>query len=355
MAVYIGVDFHARSQVISYLTTRDGEIRHCKLDPRKDNLREFFTQFEDEVIVGFEVSGYTDWFEQLLEELGHQVWVGDAAEIRRQARRRQKNDWRDADLILELMVDNRFPRVHRQSSESREILRQVRYRHRLVKLRTVAKNSLQAISLRAGLSLRWRLHSRQGREQLNQLSFSSEIVTQVKELNELIDDLGKKIKRVESWLREAASKDPQAMLLQTHPGIGLLTSLGLVHTLAPVSRFSTGRKVTAYLGMDPVEDSSGERVRIGSISKQGSRLVRFLVVEAGHIAVRYDEDLKKFYRRLVLRHGNNARARATAKVAVGRKLLIRSFIMLRDGIDYDEFVRRGVEVRSSRLAHRPNA
>ena len=88
-------------------------------------------------------------------------------------------------------------------------------------------------------------------------------------------------------------------------------------------------------------------MRIGSISKEGSRLVRFLLVEAGQVAVRRDEQLRRFYRGLVARHGNNARARGIAKVAVARKLAIRAFIMLRDEIDYGELIRRGVEVRSS--------
>jgi len=133
------------------------------------------------------------------------------------------------------------------------------------------------------------------------------------------------------------------LLLQTHPGVGLLTSLVLVHTLWPVERFRNGRKVTAYLGMDPVEDSSADRRRIGSISKQGSRLARFLVVEAASTAAKCDKGLKSFYQRLTNRQG-----KPKAKVAVGRKLLVRCFIMLRDQIDYDEFLRRGVEVRSSR-------
>jgi hypothetical protein len=68
----------------------------------------------------------------------------------------------------------------------------------------------------------------------------------------------------------------------THPGIGTLTGLALVHTLGPVERFATARKVTAYVGLDPLEHSSGERQRIGSISKQGSKLLRYLMVEAGH-------------------------------------------------------------------------
>ena len=168
------------------------------------------------------------------------------------------------------------------------------------------------------------------------------------QLVKMIEEVTVEIKRVEQWLQKQAAADPRVLRLQTHPGVGLLTSLVLVHTLWPVERFRNGRKVTAYLGMDPVEDSSADRVRIGSISKQGSRLARYLVIEAASTAVKSDKGLKSFYRRLVSRQG-----KPKAKVAVGRKLLVRCFIMLRDQIDYEEFLRRGVEVRSSRLASGP--
>jgi transposase len=92
-----------------------------------------------------------------MEQLGHKLLVGDAAEIRRLARRRQKNDRRDANLILELMVHDEFPTLFRYSKESREVLRQLRYRHKPVKLRTMVVNSLHALAINAGLSLRAKL------------------------------------------------------------------------------------------------------------------------------------------------------------------------------------------------------
>jgi transposase len=94
-----------------------------------------------------------------------------------------------------------------------------------------------------------------------------------------------------------------------------------------------------------MEYSSGEKQRFGAISKGGSRLLRYLLVEAARITVRPDEGLKGFYRRLVDRRGSQK-----ARVAVARKLLIRGYILLRDGIDYAEFLRRGVEVRPARAA-----
>ena len=95
----------------------------------------------------------------------------------------------------------------------------------------------------------------------------------------------------------------------------------------------------AYAGLDPVVRSSAERASHLGISKAGSRMLRYLLVEAVHTAVRYDDDLKRFYKRVAERRG-----RPKAKVAAARKLLIRAYIMLRDEIDYAEFRRRAVAV-----------
>jgi transposase len=104
----------------------------------------------------------------------------------------------------------------------------------------------------------------------------------------LADHLTPLIEGVERELKSLAEQNSHVTRLITHPGIGTLTGLALVHTLGLVERFATARKVTAYAGLDPLEHPSGERQRIGSISKQGSKLLRYLMVEAGHIASRHD-------------------------------------------------------------------
>lgn len=336
MTLYIGVDIHARQQTLSYLESSDGTTGQVVLDHERDDVREFYRQFRGEVIVGIEACGYTNWFEELQEQLGHQLLVGDAAEIRRLARRRQKNDRRDADLLLELLVHGEFPALYRYAKESREVLRQLRYRHKLVKLRTMVANTLHALAINAGLSLRAKLLTKGGRKQLSALALSAISQQQRDELLSLADELTRRSGTVEQWLEAQAKNDERVLRLQTHPGVGLLTSLCVVHTLGDLSRFSSIRKVAAYVGFDPMEDSSAERKAYGGISKAGSRLLRYLLIEAGHTAARDDAQLKQFYRRLLPRRG-----KARAKVAVGRKLLIRCFIMGRAEIDYAEFLRRG--------------
>jgi transposase len=123
MAIYCGVDFHARQQTICYCDTAGGEIRLAELNHERDDVGGFYAAFAGEVVVGIEASGYSTWFVELLEGLGHRVLVGDASEIRRLAKRRQKNDRRDAELILDLLLRGEFPQVHRPPFESREVLR----------------------------------------------------------------------------------------------------------------------------------------------------------------------------------------------------------------------------------------
>ena len=348
--IYIGVDFHARQQTICYLKTETGELVTSELKHQdKAAVRAFYAQFQGHVIVGLEASGYSPWFEALLEELGCEVWLGHATEIRRRARWRQKNDRRDAELILDLLLHNEFPRLHRPAVQSREVLRMLRYRQKLIKIRTMSKNSLQAIALQAGLAKGSRLFTKTGQQELGTAMMSPALQWQREHWLLLLEPLNKQLLETMVWFKAQSKGDVCVTRLRTHPGIGLLTSLCIVHTLQPVSRFRNSRKVAAYAGFDPVERSSAERKFFLGISKAGSRLLRYLLVEAAQTAVRKDEDLRRFYKRLAERRG-----RPKAKVAAARKLLIRAYIMLRDEIDYAEFRRRAVAARLARRGQGPN-
>ena len=347
--IYIGVDFHARQQTICYLKTETGELVIHELKHKdKDKVRDFYSKFQGQVVIGLEASGYSPWFEAMLEQLGFEVWLGDATEIRRRARWRQKNDRRDAELIFDLLVHNEFPRLHRPAVVSREVLRMLRYRQKLTKIRTMSKNSVQALALQAGLAKGPHLFSRSGKKELSATLMSPAMQWQREHWLQLLEPLNQQLLETMVWFKEQSKGDVRISRLRTHPGIGLLTSLCIVHSLEPVSRFRNQRKVAAYAGFDPVERSSAERQHFLGNSKAGSRVLRYLMVEAAHTAVRYDENLKRFYKRLAARRG-----KPKAKVATARKLLIRAYIMLRDEIDYAEFQRRAVAAARARNSQRP--
>ena len=224
----------------------------------------------------------------------------------------------------------------------------LRYRQKLIKVRTMTKNSLQAIAMQAGLAKGHQLFTAAGQVEFKAVAMSPVLQYQRDHWFELLKPLNQELLETMKWCKAAAKGEAAIARLRTHPGIGLLTSLCLLHTLQPVSRFRNQRKVVAYAGFDPmVRRSADSAIHLG-ISKAGSRMLRYLLVEAVHTAIRNDEDLKRFYQRLAERRG-----RPKAKVAAARKLLIRAYILLRDEIDYAEFKRRAVAARLARRSQGP--
>jgi transposase len=122
----------------------------------------------------------------------------------------------------------------------------------------------------------------------------------------------------------------------THPGVGLITALAFVLIIGTPERFRCGKQIGSYLGLIPCEDSSAGHQRLGHISKQGNSLLRYLLVEAAHTAVRYDADWKRRYLHLAMR-----REKRIAKVAMARRLGVRLYWMWRKGWDYQQALRFG--------------
>lgn len=336
MTLYIGVDFHPHQQQIALCDTEKGEVQEVVLFHNLEQVRRFYEQFPA-AVVGIEAGCAASWFENMLTELGHELKVGNSTLIRARARSRHKSDKRDADLILELLLKDEFPSLWRRPAASVSILEQLRFRHQLVRQRTQICNRLQALAHDAGLPKKG-IQTKRAREALMQSDRLSETQRfQRDQLFELLDDLTSRIKVIEDWLAEKVLTDIQVQRLLTHKGIGNLSALIVVHTLGNVSRFASSKQVVAFTGLDPLERSSAGKVRFGSISKAGSAELRHLLGQAMHVAVRYDAELKAFYKRLATK-----RSKSVAKVAATRKLLVRLFIMLRDGIDYTEFKRRGL-------------
>src|ERR1700740_1210366 len=212
--IYIGVDFHARQQTICYLKTETGELVTCELQHQdKQKVRAFYARFRGPVIVGLEASGYSPWFERMLEELGCEVWLGHATEIRRRARWRQKNDRRDAELILDLILHDECPRLHRPAVQSREVLRMLRYRQKLIKIRTMSKNSLQALALQAGLAKRSRLFTKAGQKEHSTAEMSPVMQWQREHWLQLMEPLNQQLLETMVWFKAESKSDVRVMRL----------------------------------------------------------------------------------------------------------------------------------------------
>lgn len=330
----VGCDLHTRYQQIAMLDSETGELVERRLEHANGEAKAFYETLTGPVRVGIEATGHTRWFERLLAELGHELWIGDAAQIRASMVRKQKTDARDAAHLLQLLIDDRFPRIWRPTMAERDLRQLVWHRQKLVWMRNAIGNQLHALAMGEGVCRKKQLWTKNGRAELESLCLGEWASYRRQELLQMVDQLDVSLKKLDDAVEEQSKQNEAAVLLQTHPGVGPVTSLAFVLTLGPVKRFERSRKVVSYLGLNPREHSSGGKQRLGAISKQGNPMMRSLLVEAGHSAARLDPELGKDYQRLKLRRGSGV-----AKVAIARKLAVRMYWMLRQQANYAQLVR----------------
>ena len=320
----IGCDLHSRYQVIAMLDTETGEITTRRLEHENGEARAFYAGLRKPSLVGIEATGYTQWFERMASQLGHELWVGDPAEIRARAVRRQKTDTRDAEHLLDLLQTKRFPRLWVPTPEERDVRQLLKHRNKLVGMQTSVKNQLHFLAMSQGVCRKRKLWSGRGRAELEGLSLGPWASQRRKELLELLDGLGPQIEELDRAVKAEAERRAEAVELMKCKGVGPVTALAFVLTVGPVERFANSRALVSYLGLNPSENSSGGHQRLGHISKQGNPMLRWLLVEAGQSAAVLDDELRRKYQRLRFRRGRNV-----AKVAVARHLAVRLYWTLR--------------------------
>ncbi|MCU1315733.1 MAG: hypothetical protein JWN63_1055 [Candidatus Acidoferrum typicum] len=331
--IIIGVDFHPEFQQIASVDTDTGEVQEKRLAHREE-AEKFYRALAVQgrkVRVGMEASGHARWFERLVAELQFELWIGDATVIHAKRVRKQKTDRQDAQLILRLMLKDDFPQIWVPSWENRDLRQLLWHRHRMVQARTRIMNQLQAVALNEGLRCKKRLWREAGREQLEAFPLAPWASRRRRDLLALLDRLSPTIAELTQTIEQQAEKCPEAQRLRTHPGVGSLTALAFVLIIGQAERFQCGKQVASYLGLVPLEDSSGNRRRLGHITKQGSSILRFLLVEAAQVTVRSLPEWRSKYLHLMMRRG-----RKIAKVAMARRLAVQLFWMWRKGWDYEQ-------------------
>src|SRR6266516_2124496 len=334
----IGCDYHPSFQQIALVDTDTGELQERRLEHREE-AEKFYREVGVQgmkVRLGMEASGQARWFERLLAELNFELWIGDATEIARKRERKQKTDRQDAQHILQLLMENRFPKIWVPSGENRDLRQLLWHRYRMVQMRTRMMNQLQAVALNEGLRCKKRLWRQHGREQLESFRLAPWASRRRRALLELLDRLNPTIAELSQAIEQEVEKCPEARRLMTHPGVGPLTALAFVLIIGEADRFQCGKQVASYLGLVPLEDSSGNRRRLGHITKQGSSMLRFLLVEAAQVTARSLPQWRSKYLHLMMRRG-----RKTAKVAMARRLAVHLYWMMRQGWDYQQWIKFG--------------
>ncbi|HXP09974.1 MAG TPA: IS110 family transposase [Acidobacteriaceae bacterium] len=332
----VGCDFHPSHQQVAIFDSETGEIQEKKLNHANGEAEKFYRELKEPVLIGMEATGNSRWFELLVLGLGHELWIGDAAEIRASYVRKQKTDKRDAGHILKLLMEKRFPKLWVPDQQQRDIRQLLTHRHKLVSVRTRLKTELQHLALNHGVQKKRQLWNREGRKLLLSLPLEGWSRQRRSDLLHLLAVVEPQIEQLDKAVEQAARANPQAVLLMSQPGVGPITSLAFVVTLGEVSRFERSNQVSSYLGLIPSERSSGNQRRLGGLSKQGNVFLRTLLVEAAQSAVKHDPGFRKEYL-----HRCHHKAKGIAKVAAARKLAVRLYWMLKSNKPYPEVLLNG--------------
>src|SRR5271165_326397 len=193
----VGCDLHTRYQQIAMLDQETGELVERRLEHESGEAKAFYAALAKPVRVGIEATGHTRWFERMLAEQGHELWIGDAAQIRASVVRKQKTDARDAAHVLELLLSERFPRIWRPSMEERDLRQLVWHRQKLVWMRNAVGNQLHALAMGEGVCRKKKLFTKKGRDELQSLGLGDWASYRRQELLTMVDQLDSSLKKLD--------------------------------------------------------------------------------------------------------------------------------------------------------------
>jgi transposase len=324
--LYIGVDLHRKVSQVAVLDAAGEQVLNRRVRTSPDQLTRVFGELAPEPIeVAFEATFGWGWFADLLLEAGipaHMVHPRAAKAI---STARVKNDAVDAKTLAQLLRSNMLPEAWIAPPEVREARRLARMRTSLIRIRSRLKCQVHALLAEHGITLEVSdSFGKQGRELLDGLQLPLTSQNRVAANLRLVDGITEEVKLADQELKALFAKDTRLQRLTAIPGIGFTTAAVILAEVGTISRFASPDRLCSWAGLTPTEHSSAEHTRRGHISKQGSRWLRWVLVEAACHAVR-DLELRRFYQRIADR-----RQAKIARVAVARRLLTLCFYALRD-------------------------
>lgn len=328
----IGLDLHKRESQLC-IGHDDGAAEERRIVTN----RERFTAVlggRPRARILLEASTESEWVARHLESLGHEVIVADPnfAPMYATRTRRTKTDRRDARTLMEACRLGAYRPAYRLSDARRHVRAELAVREALVRTRTryiaLAKALVRRDGLRVAAS-----EAHLAARRIGALELSAALRAELAPLFTVLAPLNAQIAAADRRIAAASEGDATVALLMTAPSIGPITASAIVATVDDITRFASAPQFAAFLGLVPGERSSGEKRRIGRITKAGNSRVRYLLVEAGWRILRAKdpetEALRAWAMQIAARRGKRI-----AVVAIARRLAGILYAMWRDGQPY---------------------
>jgi transposase len=336
--VHVGVDLHKRVSQIAVLTD-EGDLQPHRFANDPQRLEAFLGQLPAQSPIAIEATGTWWWLVDLLERLGHQPVLSHPKATKAIAAARLKNDKVDAQRLARLLRGDLLPTVWIPPAALREARELVRHRINLVWLRSAVRNRLLSMLARRNLQpsrvKNWLTPG--GQRELRALALTPSPGTIRDDCLTLLPLLDAQIRRLDAELVQRWGHDPRGQRLTTIPGIGPFIAIVLVLELGDIARFPSAKHMASYIGLTPRVRASADRVRSGHITREGNRLLRWVLVLAATQASRRPGPLRVWFRMVQPRTGKKR-----ARVALARRLAELVYQCWKTDLDYWAILRRGV-------------
>lgn len=315
----IGCDQHKNYCYMVALNEDNEIISKERIDhDDRERLVNYFKELPKESQLAIEACGYEAWLCDLAESCGIHVHLAHPLKTKAIAEAKIKTDKIDASTLAKLLSADLLPEAYLAPQEIRERRYLLRFRQYLVKQQTSIKNRMHSIIDRLGLQKPdiTDLFSPTGIQWLAHLELTDTYSKALTEHLTMLAFTKEQIKKIEKQISSILKDDPLANILQTVPGIGKFSAFLLLAEIGPIERFNSPDKLCSYAGLVPSVHQSGKTEFYGSITKQGNKFIRWILVEASQRAIKQDPGLQSFHSRIEFKKGRNS-----ATVAVARKLL----------------------------------
>jgi transposase len=313
--LYLGVDLHKRSCWVTVLDADGHLLESRKLGTEKWELLEFFSQVRKPAAVAVEATFNWYYFLNVVEPLGLELHLVHPWKTRAIASARIKHDRLDSRVLAELLRTGFLAEAWSAPPAIREQRQLLRYRVHTVQWATRAKNSVHGILNRNGIrSPRRSPFGPRGRQFLGEVELPATDRWEVDGQLARLDLLHGQLEELDREIRKRSKASPVAQALEQIPGIGPFLALLLMAEIGDIERFPTAKHLASYTGLVPSLYASGEHRWGGAITKQGSAVLRWALVQAAHRAA-LSPRFQDYYQRQRERHGTSK-----ATVALARKL-----------------------------------
>lgn len=323
-AKFAGIDFHKKFSLITLGNKQGEQIDQQKLwHDDVPSIRKFFKQHKSVVCAIESCRGY-EWFLDLLHELELEVHVCNPVRMKLICQTAYKNDKIDSRKIMELLARNYLPTSYQATPKERHLRERVRWRSGLVRKGTSIKNAITAVLAKENLSIK-NAYSMKGRAEIAHSKMSKVHWELLGDMFESLDSIEAAVEVQEDWIQQHAGTDPRIALLKTIPGIGDISAVAFLAEVGNVERFKSPSQLASYFGLVPRLSESADKRRLGGITKEGSSMLRWLLVQDAWVAIRRSRELRRRFASISRRRGKQI-----AVVAIARKLAEVAFCVLRD-------------------------